>query len=53
MFTIRSLCWDLQVVSEPDETAAALVDPQAKKMTPRRKVLASKKKKSPAKKAKK
>jgi len=49
----KNLCWDLQVVNEVDETASASVDPPPKKMTPRKKQLATKVRKSPAKKGKK
>ena len=49
----RNLCWDLQVVNEVDETASASVDPPPKKMTPRKKQLATKVRKIPANKKKK
>ena len=49
----ENLCWDLQVVNEVDEIASASVDPPPKKMTPRKKQLATKVRKSPANKKKK
>ena len=49
----RNLYWDLQVVNEVDETASASVDPPLKKMTLRKKQLATKVRKSPANKKKK
>jgi hypothetical protein len=52
IFLVRSLCWDLQVGNEVDETATTSHEPPTKKMTPRRKALAGRKK-SPAKNGKK
>jgi hypothetical protein len=52
IFLVRRLCWDLQVGIEVDETATSH-EPPPKKFTPRRKALAGRKKKSPAKKGKK
>jgi hypothetical protein len=48
----RNLCRDLQVANVVDETASASVDPPPKKMTRRKKQLATKVRKSPAKKGK-
>jgi hypothetical protein len=51
LVTNRNLCHELQLVSEPDETAAIDVDPPPKKFTPRKKQLATKIKKIPTKKS--
>jgi hypothetical protein len=53
IFLVRSLCWDLQVVDGVDETATTSLVPPTKKMTPKRKLLVTKKKKTPAKNGKK
>jgi len=53
IFLVRHICWDLQVGNEVDETATTSHEPPTKKMTPRRKILATRKKKSPAKNVKK
>ncbi|XP_066385377.1 uncharacterized protein [Miscanthus floridulus] len=49
--TRRNLCREIQVMSELDETTTVTIDPPPKKFTPRKKQLATKTQKSPAKKS--